>query len=186
MSGRGLLGAFSPAVSLFPLPGHKKGRSPRSRRTWPSPSRCTGSCRATWAQAKPWWPCGAFLTAVAGRLPGRPDGADRSPGRAAPMSLAADAGRAWPCRTAGRCGASGRSGSSCSPTARPAPSGPGARRAWPRGDVDIVVGTHALLTESVRFAPAGRGGDRRAAPLRGRAAGRPAGKGRAARCPTCW
>ncbi len=46
------------------------------------------------------------------------------------------------------------------------------------GDVDLVVGTHALLTESVTFRPAGHGRDRRTAPLRGRTTVGAAGKSR--------
>ncbi len=45
------------------------------------------------------------------------------------------------------------------------------------GEIGIVVGTHALLTEEVAFALARRRGDRRAAPLRGRAAGDAARQG---------
>ena len=53
--------------------------------------------------------------------------------------------------------------------------------------VDILIGTHALLTERRRVPLARRRGHRRAAPLRRRAARRPAGQGPAAEpCPTCW
>ena len=55
------------------------------------------------------------------------------------------------------------------------------------GTVDIAIGTHALIQEAVAFHSLGVGGDRRAAPLRRRAAGRAARQGRRrARCPTCW
>ena len=46
------------------------------------------------------------------------------------------------------------------------------------GAIDVVVGTHALLTEDVEFALPRRRRDRRAAPLRRGAAGRPARQGR--------
>ena len=46
------------------------------------------------------------------------------------------------------------------------------------GTVDLLVGTHALLEERVGVQGPGRDRDRRAAPLRRRAAGRPAGQGR--------
>ena len=46
------------------------------------------------------------------------------------------------------------------------------------GTVDLLVGTHALLEERVAFKALGRDRDRRAAPLRRRAAGGPAGQGR--------
>ena len=45
------------------------------------------------------------------------------------------------------------------------------------GSVDLVVGTHALLTDDVRFRRPRRGGHRRAAPLRGGATRRAAGQG---------
>ena len=48
------------------------------------------------------------------------------------------------------------------------------------GDVDIAVGTHALLQEAVRHPPAGRRGRRRAAPLRRDAARVGAREGRQA------
>ena len=56
------------------------------------------------------------------------------------------------------------------------------------GEVDIVVGTHALIYDDVAFPKLGRGRHRRAAPLRRRAAGPAPGQGPAARgrSPTCW
>ena len=45
------------------------------------------------------------------------------------------------------------------------------------GDAGIVVGTHALIQEHVAFHDLGAGGGRRAAPVRGGAAGRAAGEG---------
>ena len=54
------------------------------------------------------------------------------------------------------------------------------------GDVDLLVGTHALIQEAVDVQEPRRGRDRRAAPLRRRAASRAQGQGgRRARCPTC-
>ncbi len=50
------------------------------------------------------------------------------------------------------------------------------------GSLDLVVGTHALLTDDIRFRSLGVVGHRRAAPLRGRAAGGSAGEGARRRC----
>jgi hypothetical protein len=75
------------------------------------------------------------------------------------------------------CSGSGPCGWSCSPTAHR--RGSGAR--WPEGladgDVDLVIGTHALIQDDGGLRVARRGGRRRAAPLRRRAAGRAAGQG---------
>ena len=46
-----------------------------------------------------------------------------------------------------------------------------------RGDCDIVVGTHALISDGTEYKASGRGGHRRATPLRRGAAGRAAGQG---------
>ena len=73
----------------------------------------------------------------------------------------------------GRRGAGGAAHQPGQGRRRAPPCSPG----WPSGDVGLVVGTHALLTEEVRVRLARRGGDRRAAPLRGRAAGDAAGQG---------
>ena len=68
------------------------------------------------------------------------------------------------------CSATGRCASSCSRTARPPPSAAASRPRLQNGEVDILVGTHALLYGDAEFTrPRGRG-DRRAAPLRRRAA----------------
>ena len=47
------------------------------------------------------------------------------------------------------------SGSRFSRTARAPPSGRGSREGLADGSVDLVVGTHALLTDDVRFAALG-------------------------------
>ena len=88
------------------------------------------------------------------------------------LAVACAARRARRCRPRARCSASGRCGSSCSPTARPRPSAAASPTGLRGGEVDILVGTHALLYGDAEFTRLGRRGDRRAAPLRRRAARR--------------
>ena len=96
----------------------------------------------------------------------------------------AAARRAHGRRPRARCSATGRCGSRCSPTGRPRPSAGASPTGSRAGEVDILVGTHALLYGDVEFTQPRRRGDRRAAPLRRRAARAAAGQGR--RSPTCW
>ena len=54
------------------------------------------------------------------------------------------------------------------------------------GEIDILIGTHALFQPDVTFTRPGLRRDRRAAPLRRAPAARPADQGRQAAAPTCW
>ena len=71
----------------------------------------------------------------------------------------------------------------CSKGVRPRPSGGRSASGLESGDVDVVVGTHALIQEGVRLPrpPPGRG--RRAAPLRRQPARRHRGRRRTATWP---
>ena len=123
---------------------------------------------------------------AAGRGPGRP------PGRARWRRP-----RCWPSSTRRPCvgPARRRDGARArEPLPGPAAAGgaahePGHRRAsggtilagLADGTVDLVIGTHALIQEGVALRQPRRRRDRRAAPLRRRAAGRAAGEGRGGR-----
>ncbi len=91
----------------------------------------------------------------AGRLPGRVHGADRSARRAARPHDAPPPRRTSPCPRRRRCSASGRCASSCSRTAPAPPSGAASPTGCATGEVDIVVGTHALIYGGVEFARLG-------------------------------
>ena len=96
-------------------------------------------------------------------------GADRAARRAART-------RPWPgCSRRSGCGPSCCSAGCPRPKRRPSASGS------PRGSARLVVGTHALMQESVRVPAARPGRDRRAAPVRRRAAGGADRQGRRAR-----
>ena len=121
----------------------------------------------------------------AGRAPGRADGADRGARRAARVGIRGAARRPRRCRTPeATCSATGRCGSSCSPTAPPAAERRRCWPGWPTGSVDIAD-RHARADPGGGRLPQslGVGRDRRAAPLRRRAAGRAARQGRRAHVP---
>ena len=101
------------------------------------------------------------VSAPAGGHPGRPPGgahgAHRGAGRAAPPGGAGPARglrrarhrRVEPVRRAP--GSSVSCGWSCSPTAPPRPSGVASWPGWPSGEVDLAIGTHALIQEGIEF-----------------------------------
>ena len=143
----------------------RRPRRPRSGPTWPGTSRCSASSRATSGRARPRsrptrWP----LVAGAGRqgallaptdLLARQHGAtlgDLLEPLGVPVTLLTGSLSAAGTRNALEAIADGRAG--------------------------VVVGTHALLQERVRFADLGLVVDRRAAPLRRRAARPARGEGR--------
>ena len=166
----GLVAAFI-AHLPFPLTGDQAARD-RGDHARPGAARrrCTGCCRARSDRARP---------------------SSRSP-RCSSRCRAGTRARSWrpprcsPSSTTSRRSAlldgltvpatghaarrSGRCGSSCSPTARPAAERRRLGAGLAAGEVDIVVGTHALLYGDAEFTRARGRGDRRAAPLRRRAA----------------
>ena len=91
----------------------------------------------------------------AGRLPGCAHGADRGARRAARRGRARPARRADSCRARRRCSRNARSASRCSRTARRPRSAAGSPRDWTSGEIDIVVGTHALLYGDAPFTKLG-------------------------------
>ena len=114
----------------------------------------------------------------AGRLPGRVHGAHRSARRAALPRFGEACSKG---STVARRGVAARrparAASSCSRTARPRPSAAASRRGSRADEIDILVGTHALLYGDAEFTKLGARGDRRAAPLRCRAARAAEGEG---------
>ena len=124
----------------------------------------------------------------AGRLPGRLHGAHRGAGRAARLSRHRPAGRGDRARRRRACSRTGPCGWRSSPTAVAAATAGRSWPGWPTGRVDIVIGTHALIQEGVRFAGLGvvvideqhRFGVEQRAALRAK------GEEGEARCPTCW
>ncbi len=91
----------------------------------------------------------------AGRVPGRVHGADRGARRAALPRFAADARGADRSRRGLAARRSTRSAWRCSRTARPRPSGAGSRPGSKAGEIDILVGTHALLYGDAQFSRLG-------------------------------
>ena len=87
----------------------------------------------------------ALVIAVANQLPGRADGPDRDPGRAALQDANARYSAGWR-------SAAGVCASSCSPARRAgeveAAESP---EAIASGEVDVIVGTHALIQDGVAF-----------------------------------
>ena len=167
-------------------PAPSSGRSPRSTPTSPARTRCTGCCRATSAPARRSSPSRRCSTAVQGGHQGALMAPTEVLAEQHAASVRRAARRPRPCPTPTTCSATGRCASSCSPTASPAPSAAsvlagladGARRHRHR---------HPRADPGGRRVPQPRRGrDRRAAPLRRRAAGGAARQGRRRRCPTCW
>ena len=91
----------------------------------------------------------------AGWLPGRVHGADGSARRAARAHDARDCSKGSSCPPRRRCSANGRCGWRCSRTARPAPERRRITEGLTSGEVDIVVGTHALIYGGVEFSRLG-------------------------------
>ena len=86
-----------------------------------------------------------------GRPPGCAHGADRGARRAALPRGPAPARSASASPDPDTLSGIARSGSPCSPAAPERPSGPPSTHGLAAGDVDLLVGTHALLTEDVVF-----------------------------------
>ena len=89
----------------------------------------------------------------AGRPPGRVHGADRGAGRAARPRHPGAARRRRACPTTGASlfGARPRAGRAADQPDRRRPTGDASSPAWPTGEVDIVIGTHALIQEGVEL-----------------------------------
>ena len=178
-----------PALPADRRPG--AAPSPRSTRTSPARTRCTGCCRATSGRARRVVAVSALLVAVQGGH----QGALMAPtevlaeqhalgvrAQLAGLTVPSDGGddlfaSAGGPRAARRAAHQPHDG-------RRAPAHP--RRPGRRASVDLVIGTHALIQEGIEFRVARRRRHRRAAPLRRRAAGRARGpRTPATRCPTC-
>ena len=117
----------------------RRARSPRSSPISPSPSACCGCCRAMSAPARPWSRCSPCRRRGRGRAAGGADGADRDP--RAPASRdhrAARRGRRHARRDPHR------------PRARPRARRRRCER-LARGEIDLLVGTHALFQDEVEF-----------------------------------
>ena len=108
----------------------KSVRARRSSRSLRCSSRCKAGTRArSWRRPKCW------------------PSSTTSP--CAPCSTAS------PSRRREACSGNGRCASSCSRTEPARPSAAGSRKGFASGDVDLVVGTHALIYEGVEFADLG-------------------------------
>ena len=125
----------------------------------------------------------ALLAAVQSGHQGALDGADRGPGRAA-LRRRARAARGSLEGPGGMAGGDVRVELLTSRVKGKARTA--VLEGLASGAVGIVVGTHALLDRGGGVRVARRGGHRRAAPLRGRAAGDAAGQGHATGTRTCW
>ena len=124
----------------------------------------------------------ALLVARAGRVPGRVHGADRGARRAAlpRRRCACSTGSPSPAEGSLLGGPAGAGRAAHEPHDRGRAPAHRGRRSHD-GEVDILVGTHALLYGDAEFTQPRRRGDRRAAPLRRRAARAAARQGRRAR-----
>ena len=169
----------STAALPFPLTGaqergHRRDRR-RPRRAPPDAPAAAGRRRA----GKTVVAVGRAARRRAGRAPGRVHGADRGAGRAARLGRPGAARRrsSVPDDGATLFGDRPRARRAAHQPhdrrrARRAPRRPGRRRRS-----TSLIGTHALIQEGVDVPVARRGGHRRAAPLRRRAAGRAARQG---------
>ena len=132
----------------FPLTGaQQRAIDEIDGRPGPAGARCTACSRATSAPARRSWPSRAARRR-AGRPPGRAHGAHRGAGRAArPRRPATARGLHRARRRRGHAVRRPSTGSRVELlTNRTAGGGAAAdpRRAWPPGQVDLVIGTHAL------------------------------------------
>jgi transcription-repair coupling factor (superfamily II helicase) len=143
--------AFADGFGFEETPDQARPPSTPSSRTWPRASRWTGWSAATSASARPRSRCAppSSRSPTASRWRCWPDDAARRaalPDLLRPLRrLAGEARRAVALRTAKEAAA--------------------ALKALAEGTVDIVIGTHKLLSRDVKFAP-GAGHHRRGAPLR--------------------
>ena len=162
-------------------PARRRGSSTRSSATSPAATRCTGCCKATSAAARPSSPSRALLVAVQGGHQGA---------LMAPTEVLAEQhalgvralldGFEVPARPT----LSRRSAAASRAAHEPHHRGRAASHAagLVDGEVDLLIGTHALIQEGVRV-PLARGRrDRRAASIRGRAAGHAARRRARRRC----
>ena len=153
------------------------GRSPRSSTTSPGRTRCTGCCRATSVPARPWWRSARCSTAVQGGH----QGALMAPTEVLAEQHATGVRRMLEGVTVPDPGNLFGDRPLRVELLTNRVTG-GERRdvlaGLADGTVDIAIGTHALIQEGVRVPQPRRGRDRRAAPLRRRAACRAALEGR--------
>ena len=179
-------GALVPAVPRrAAVPAHRRpGRGDRRRSptTWRRPAPMHRLLQGEVGSGKTVVALTALLTAVQGGYQGAFMAPDRGAGRAA---RAHHARRCSTSLIGARRGHAARRAAGAGRAAhqphRARPSGAGSPTGCATGEVDIVVGTHALIYGERRVRPPRRRGDRRAAPLRRRAARPAAGEGRRAR-----
>ena len=154
-------------------------------------SRCTGCCRATSASGKTVVAVSALLVAVQGGHQGALMAPDRGAGRAAPPRHARRCSTGFTVPDDRRRRLFGGAGRCAVELLTNRTTGGGAPAHAGRaggGRRSTCVDRHPRADPGGSRVPvARRGRHRRAAPLRRRAAGRPAGRRRGRRrCPTCW